>query len=339
MLLARGLRSFVIVFVPLSIFGSLIADDRLTVPTEVRVKDCRIKLLDQVTLSTDRPGILKFVEHSEGDSVAELEVVAGLQDEMIRAELLAAEHKASNDIEVRANEKASELAEMEHRRAEKANLAFEKAVPLVEFHRLRLTAEKAVLDIEMARHDFVFNGLQRDFKRAELSTYTVLAPFNGVVTKVYKRRGEAVRQGDPILELTNTDRVRVEGWIDLVHAWKVAPGQRVLVRLNLPEIQIPGEKNEFEGRITFVDVSVNPVALETKVFAEVVNHDNILRAGLTADMVVKTDQKVSPAVAGQSKQRGLSRNGVSAISQSQQTMKVPLNSTPEALTDLATQPK
>ena len=101
--------------------------------------------------------------------------------------------------------------------------------------------------------------LQRDLKQTDLAAYSILAPFDGIVTKVYKQRGEAVRQGDPILELTNTDHVRVEGWVDLDYAWRLSLGNRVAVRLNIPDIELPVEEIVFEGRITFIDVSVQPV--------------------------------------------------------------------------------
>jgi hypothetical protein len=73
----------------------------------------------------------------------------------------------------------------------------------------------------------------------------------------------------------------------LEHAWKVAVGNRVAVRLNVPDVNLPREKNVFEGRITFVDVTVQPVTRQTRVFAVVSNRANILRAGLTADMSIQ----------------------------------------------------
>ncbi len=256
-------------------------------PTAIPLTDCKIKLIEQVMLASDRPGILKFIEPKEGDAVQAKQKIAGLQDDLVQAELAAAEHKATNDIEVRAGEKARDLAVKEYEQAQRANRDVKNTVPMVELHKYKLAAEQSVLEIELAKHELIFSRLQRDLKRTELETFGIRAPFSGVVTKVFKQRGEAVRQGDPILELANTDHVRVEGWLDLEQTWKVSVGNRVLVRLNIPEVDLPIEEVVHEGRVTFVDVTVQPVTRLTRVFAEVVNHDNILRAGLNADMVIQ----------------------------------------------------
>ena len=44
----------------------------------IELTRCRIKLIDKVTLASDRPGILRFVEPKEGDSVKRDQPVAGL---------------------------------------------------------------------------------------------------------------------------------------------------------------------------------------------------------------------------------------------------------------------
>lgn len=260
---------------------------------ELQLTECRIKLIDQVVLASDRTGVLKFVEPREGDSIRAQQRVAGLDDDLILAEVAAAEHKATNDIEIRAHQKSSELADVEYEKSQQANREVKNTVPLIELHKLKLAAEKARLEIELAEHELTFNRLERDIKRQELGTYAITTPISGLVTKVYKQRGEAVKQGDPIMEVTSTDRLRVEGWLPLEHAWSVAVGQRVMVRLNVPEIDLPEEQRVFEGKITFVDVSVEPVSRFTKVMADVVNQDGVLRAGLTADMTIRLAGKTS----------------------------------------------
>ena len=279
-------------------------DDISSPPQEIELTDCRIKLTDQVTLSIDRTGILRFVEPREGGVVRARQKVAGLQVDMIQAELDVAEHRATNDIEVRAHEKARELAVFEYDRARVANRDVKNTVPLIEFQRFKLAAEKASLDVDLANHELTLARLQRDFKQSELAAHELTAPFGGVVTKVYRQRGEAVRQGDPILELTNTDRVRVEGWLSLDHAWRVSIGNHVSVRLDIPDADLPVEEQVFEGRITFIDLSVQPVTHQTKIFAEVVNHQNILKAGLTAVMAVQLDSSEKQALSAHSQGAG-----------------------------------
>ncbi len=252
----------------------------------VELQRCRIKLIDQVTLASDRNGIVSFVEPGEGGEVRADQNVAGLFDEVPRATLAVAAKKADNDIEIRFSKKAAEVAQAEYDKALEANRTVRNAVPDIEVRRLKLAAEKSLLQIEQAEHQRRLDELSRDQAQAELDTFRVKSPFDGVVTRVFKKKGEAVRQGDPILELASTRRVRVEGDVDVQHLAAVRPGCRVMVRLDIPEVDLPIEKEEFEGRIEFVDVNVQPVSRQVRVWAEVRNRDDVLRAGLTARMSV-----------------------------------------------------
>lgn len=268
---------------------------RLPNRSSVRIADCRIVLIDHVILACDRSGILKSVEFKEGMPVQARQEVALVADEVAVANLSLAERKGSNDVEVRFNRKASEIAETEYRKNAEANKKAADAgkgnpVALLEVEKLRLAAEKAVLSIEQAEHELLLNKLTAEVSRAELATYSVLAEFDGVVTRVYRKKGEAVRQGDPIVEVVNTDRVRIEGRIDLADLKYAKQGAKVTVRLSVPDLDLPEEREEFSGQITFVDLISDPVTHETRIFADVRNKDNILRAGLTAEMILQVDE-------------------------------------------------
>jgi RND family efflux transporter MFP subunit len=269
-----------------------------TGPRRVRLPECRIVLIRQVTLACDRPGVVKSVEFREGDAVEAKQQVVLIADDVARANLAVAEKKASNDVDVRFSQKARDVADVEYQKNVEANdkaAAKSKgegkqtvvAVPQLEIDKLKLAAQKAELSIEQAENELALNKLTAEQARAELATYSVIAPFDGVVTRVYKHPGEAVRQGDPILELVNVDRVRIEGRVALSDVRAIKLKHKVRVKLNDPEFDLPEESEEFEGRVTFVDVTVDPVTRETRVWAEVDNRDNILRAGLMAEMVIE----------------------------------------------------
>lgn len=269
-----------------------------TGPKSVRLPECRIALIRQVTLACDRPGVVKSVEFSEGHPVEARQQVVLIADEVARATLAVAEKKASNDVDVRFNEKARDLALIELRKNVEANdIAAEKsekegkklvvAVAALEIEKLKLAAEKSALAIEQAGNELALNKLSADQTRAELATYSVIAPFGGVVTRVFKHPGEAVRQGDPILELVNIDRVRIEGRVALSDIRSIRLKHKVRVKLNDPDFDLPEESEEFAGHVSFIDVTVDPVTRETRVWAEVENRDNILRAGLMAEMVIE----------------------------------------------------
>ena len=68
-------------------------------------------------------------------------------------------------------------------------------------------------------------------------------------------------------------------------------GAKVYVRLPAAELELldDEDKEPFEGRITFVDVVSEPIDRKTRIYAEVENRKNILRAGLEAIMEIEVE--------------------------------------------------
>jgi len=253
----------------------------------IRLIDCRIKLIDRVTLASDRPGIIAFVGATEGDAVKADQQIAGLRDEVAQARRSVAEREASNDIEVRYAKKAAQVAEADHQKALEVNLKLPNGgIPDIEVQRLKLAAERARLQIEQADNQLIIAGLNLEQAEAELMTYQIVAPFDSVVTMVHKSKGEAVRQGDPIVDLASTSRVRVEADVSVRDVWSIRRGDRVTVQLEIPEVDVDVERQEFEGKVIFIDVDVNPLTREVKVWAEVDNAGAVLREGLKARMTI-----------------------------------------------------
>jgi membrane fusion protein (multidrug efflux system) len=252
----------------------------------VEVDRCTVKLIDEVILSCERAGILGAVSVREGDQVTEGQLLATLKDDVARAALAVAEIEASSDIDIRFAQNASEVAAVEYEKVQEANRRVPGTVPGVEVRRARLAADKTVLEIEKARHTHEVQVAKRDEAAAQLATYRIEAPFEGFVTRVHLSRGAAVRQGDPVIELVSTRKVRVEGYISVNKLTFVRPGSKVSVRLDVLDDGADGAKISFPGKIVFVDVKSTPVEHKVRVWAEVENLENKLRAGLTPSMTI-----------------------------------------------------
>ena len=259
----------------------------------------RVILDQEAVLASDRPGILKFVEPEEGDRVTAGQQVAGLKDEVLAAALAVATKMAESTIDVRYAEKAAGVADQELEKALLTNRLSPGNIPEVDVERLRLSAERARLQIEKAAHDKQIAELQRDEKAAELQTYRVIAPLDGIVTEVLKQPGEAVQQGDPILRIVRTDVVRVEGFVTVAEAFRVQPGDPVTVRLDAS--QLPGLPQSlsdltFEGKVSFVDPTARVVSNGVRIWATVPNEGNLLKAGLPAMMEIQSSGELSAAL-------------------------------------------
>jgi len=118
---------------------------------------------------------------------------------------------------------------------------------------------------------------KRDEAAAQLETYRLEAPFDGFVTRVHLVTGASVKQGDSIIELVNTSKVRVEGTIVAKDAALVRPGCQVEVQLDKPEeVGARRQPASFQGESYFVDIAkVTAVGSKVRVWAEVENADKV----------------------------------------------------------------
>lgn len=265
------------------------------VPSDlIHVNSCHVNLIDKTQLAATRAGVLAFVKPEEGHEVKLGEIVAKVKDEVAQAQLATAKLTAKNDIEIRFARKSSELAWQEHKKAEQSNKQLPGTITEIEMKRLFLAAEKADLQIENAQNEHAIAGSKAEEAGQLVLTHEVQSTIGGMVTKVYKRTGEGVREGDPIVDIVNTERMRVMGYVPFKDISRVKKGDRVMVKLDVPDAQLPEEDLRFEGKITFIDSSVEKVKPEVRVFAEVVNQNGVLRDGARAEMVIYPGKAAAP---------------------------------------------
>ncbi len=253
----------------------------------VEVTECRIVPKQWARLATERIGVISVIEPEEGTKVEKDSAIVKLRDQVPQAVVEKAEKKISNDVERRYAVAAKDLAQAELDANYEVNKARPGTIPFTEIKRLELAVEKAELQIEQADHQREIDKLDLKEAKAQLQTYTIKAPFSGVVTRRYKEVGEAVQQGETILELVRTDVLKVEAHIDiekLVEAG-IATGNDVIVFYASKDRNVVGGKEEFRGKVTFVDSVIQPVTRHVRVVAEVKNV-NGKRPGLTANMKI-----------------------------------------------------
>jgi multidrug efflux pump subunit AcrA (membrane-fusion protein) len=156
----------------------------------------------------------------------------------------------------------------------------------LELRKLRLAAERSLLQLEQAEHRQELLRLDCEEQQAVLASYSVATQLGGMVTKVSKRPGEAVREGETVVEIVNTARLRVEGYVPLDQSWRIAVGQAAATYANLPQVDLPIEQVAFPSRIVFIEPKVEPVTQRVRIVAEVVNEENQLRDGLQATLLI-----------------------------------------------------
>lgn len=261
----------------------------------IHVNSCHVNLFDKTTLAASRAGVLDFVKPEEGHDIKLGEVIAKVKDEVAAAQLATAKLTAKSDIEIRFAQKSAELAWQEHKKAEQSNKQLPGTITDIEMKRLLLAAEKSDLQIENAENEHAIAASKRDEADALVKTHEIVSTIAGMVTKAYKRTGEGVREGDPIVDVVNNKRMRVMGYVPIKDIGRVRKGDKVLVKLDVPNAELPEEDLRFQGEITFIDSAVQKVNPEVRVFAVVDNLDGILRDGAVAAMVIYPGKALAPA--------------------------------------------
>lgn len=267
----------------------------------IKCEQNTIYLIDERVLAFEKPGVIAFIKPEEGAVVRKGEVIAGLKDEVARATLAKEQEKARNDVQVRFAKKSSEVADAELRISESANERLPGTVPEVELQKLRLAAQKGLLQIEQAEFEQKIAALTVAENQAVLETHQLVAPFDGTVARIHQREGAAARQGDPIIEIISTDRVKIEGYVSTSQSYLIRPGDHVEARL--VDQQIPRGAQPISGIVKFVDPRVSPVIGKVKVTAEVQNSEGLLKAGLGVEMSIQPGTAVlSPQAARAARQ-------------------------------------
>ncbi len=258
------------------------------------VSNCRVALVRRASLAGARLGILQTVSVSEGDVVERGQVVATLRDEPARQTLAIAQLEMSNTVELRLTRKTSELATLEYSKAMELNRTIPGGYSELDVKKLRLAAEKSVLQLEQA--DFLLKLAALKTREAEvaLDSYRIAAPFSGVVLQVSKQPGEALGAGEVVVEIANFDTMRVEGFIPVASGARVQRGAVVVVEVSGAE---PQRTSRFEGRVKHLAPIVNEVSQEVRVWAEIENRRGLLKDGLPATMRISTSKLKNDDVA------------------------------------------
>ena len=261
--------------------------DELPAQNQVPIQ---VTLLDQVEVPARDAGELEHLEVREGAFVREGTLLGNLnqakeklQVEQATLDLQIAERNAKSDVKIRFTRKALEVAQKEYERSLEAVRKYPKSISQTELDFLKLTSEKAALELEQAETDKETAELESKAKKIilrqadlALSKRKIYAPFAGKVTQLFSQRGEWVNPGDKIMRIVRLDKLRAEGLISALQASKMKEGKELLVEIALGD----GKKKTVTATITFIHPEANPIDGQIRFWAEIDNKKNTLRPGL-----------------------------------------------------------
>lgn len=274
------------------------ADGQL--PSQITLPNSLLLLADQAEVSAREAGQLIAFEAIEGMHVEKDDFLAQIDDTLANMEKFVAQkeqaisqEEAESDINIQFSQKSAMVALEEYNKAIEANRKARDTIThseltrrLFEYERAKLSIQKAQLDQRVAKLTTDARGAQVEAADAKIQMRKISAPISGVVVRLYKRYGEWVNPGDPVLRIIRMDRLWVEGLIDARQAGPLdLKGRPVTVQAKLAR----GRVETFEGKVIFVHPEIEPGQMR-RIRAEVVNRldqdEWLLQPGLHADLVI-----------------------------------------------------
>src|SRR5208337_4390857 len=221
-----------------------------------------------------------------GDRVKAGQVLGRLFNKDVLAEIeVRATALESSEIAIHQREATLEVARAKLRRAE-ALFSRRIALSAQDFQIQQLEVKNAELELKAAIQGQRTAESQLQQSKALVAAREITSPHDGVVVEIYMNTGQAIMAGSPIFKVVKVDRMRVTGYLDASDAWHVRPKQTVRVMPELEGVDLPIEREVFEGQITFVDSEIDPKTRTCRVFAEVENRGGLLRSGLDCRMEI-----------------------------------------------------
>ena len=266
-------------------------------PTEdIRVESALLTLIEHADVSASETGLLSLLAVKEGETVAEGKPLAKIDDrdaKLIRdraeTELKVARSFAENDVKIRFAKLSVAVANAELMRAKESNVKFPKSVSQSEIDRLKLLADKSVLEVEQAEVDQQQAKLslqikQQEFDRATLALdrRTITAPFPGMVVQWKKQHGEWVEPGMPVMRLIRLNRLRAEAFV----ASGKLPGNLIGRPTKFVVNDSGKSASKFTGTLVFVSPEIDPVNGQVRIWAEIENDNLALHPGESGTLLI-----------------------------------------------------
>ncbi len=214
------------------LIAPLCAQEIVRIPAE----DAQMQIKRQVPIATEVAGTLVIVNPlEEGVSVKKDELLIKLNDSVILAEVERARKQSLMKTEIEFAEVALETALENQKTKQAANERRPGAFTPSEMRQVALEVRKGEAQLSKSNDDMILHGEDLKIKEAQLNQYSVLAPFDGFVTKVQKYPGQNVRPGDPVLTLTDISELRASLKVHFRHRDQLFVGDEVEIRIDTQE--------------------------------------------------------------------------------------------------------
>ena len=216
----------------------------------------------EVDVPAEEAGVLMKLYITDFQQIKADDLIVQIDDRQAKMAVNVAEAKKEsaeiqmkNNVNVRYAMAARDVANAEVLQADEANHKVPNTVPVVEYNRLILSRTQATLQIEQAQQEIKVAGENFKVAKAELEAaqldqtkFEVHSPHDGVVMELYRKEGEWLKPGDPILRLVQMNPIRYSFRIESKTPPESIFNQAVT-------IYVPTLDKTFQGKVTYIKPS------------------------------------------------------------------------------------
>lgn len=196
----------------------------------ITIHNAVITLAEDQEVSSRFDGQIREILVELNQPVRRGQVLGRLDDRVAQAAEDAARVKAESEPAIAAAKMKYETARqivLDDQRAGTAVSANDKMIHEFQMRQAWEEWRKALEERELARQELIK-------ARTERELHKIVASVPGLVSRIYKKPGEAVRSGEPVFRVANFERLRVEGGVPAQQATYLKVGMRCLVEPERP---------------------------------------------------------------------------------------------------------
>lgn len=208
-----------------------------------------------------------------GDAVKAGEVLVRLDDRLPQSAVRVAQVAAARTGALSVASIRLQLAEQQLQRAV---LALQRqAGSQFEVDEKTAARDQAQAQVTVEKESLARDRANLDRALAELSEFSIRAPFDGEVVQVHQKAGSTVDRSNPVITIANRRQLSVELHLPLTDFGAVKPGYTLTLHADAP-VQC-----SLSARVTTVSSFVNSASRTFRVELEIDNADRQLPAGFT----------------------------------------------------------
>ena len=269
----------------------------------IRIEHALVTSLDPIKLPARDAGAIQSITVKKGNEVKENDILGQLDDrdsltkkKIAELERDAAKVQAESDAQIKAAQDGAKVTEENYRANEKLKNERPGSLSDFDFRRSwfewqRALAQIAVAEVEksVAQATMLAKEGQIEGSENEIERRKIVAPIDGIITEIYKHRGEWCQPGDPILEIVRMDRVEIEGF---VYAADASPSAIVGKPVEIVVQLAGGDTYKTSGTVSFASPvlegsgRIRQFRVSTEIDNKKVGQYWVIQPGTEAEMVI-----------------------------------------------------